>query len=69
MLIPSREIIKKYGISYQTLNYYTNIGFLDVKRRKGNERLYNEREVRSKLKRITKLKNQGYPLRLISKML
>jgi DNA-binding transcriptional MerR regulator len=69
MMISSQKIIKKYGISYQTLNYYTNLGLLTVRERKGNGRLYSEQEVERNLRRIAELKNQGYPLRLICKML
>lgn len=68
-MISPREIMKKYNISYQTLNYYTNLGLLKVRKRKGNGRLYNEEEMEKKLKKITKLKDKGYPLRLICKML
>jgi len=64
-LISPIEISKKYNISYQTINYYTNLGLLKVRRREGNNRLYNNREVRSGLDRITKLKSQGYSLHLI----
>ncbi|MCX5695950.1 MAG: MerR family transcriptional regulator [Candidatus Omnitrophica bacterium] len=64
-LISPIEISKKYNISYQTINYYTNLGLLKVRRREGNNRLYNNREVRSGLSRITKLKSQGYSLHLI----
>lgn len=69
MMISPQEIVKRYNISYQTLNYYTNIGLLEVKRRRGNGRLYNEQELERDLERITELKDQGYPLRLIGKML
>jgi DNA-binding transcriptional MerR regulator len=68
-LISSQEIVKKYKISYQTLNYYTTIGLLEVRKRKGNGRFYTEQEVENNLKRIAELKDQGYPLRLIGKML
>ena len=64
-LISPADINKKYNISYQTVNYYTNLGLLTVRRREGNNRLYNASEVTSCLKRINKLKNQGYSLRLI----
>lgn len=69
MLISSKEIVKKYNISYQTLNYYTNIGLLEVRKRKGNGRLYVEDEVERKLQKIEELKDQGYPLRLICRMI
>jgi DNA-binding transcriptional MerR regulator len=45
------------------------MGFFNVVRRKGNKRLYSEDEIRLQLPRITKLINEGYPLRLIRKML
>lgn len=64
-LISPAEISKKYNISYQTVNYYTNLGLLMVKRRDGNNRLFNARQVFACLKRINKLKSQGYSLRLI----
>jgi len=64
-LISPAGISKKYNISYQTVNYYTNLGLLVVKRRDGNNRLYNGREVIACLKQINKLKSQGYSLRLI----
>jgi len=64
-LISPIEISKKFNISYQTINYYTNLGLLKVRRRDGNNRLYNSREVRSGLNRIMKLKSQGYSLHLI----
>ncbi len=69
MLISSQEIVEKHNISYQTLNYYTGLGFLVVRKRRGNGRLYNQGEVEKNLKRIAELKDQGYPLRLICKML
>ncbi len=69
ILISSKEIVKKYNLSYQTVNYYTSIGLLSIKKRKGNVRLYNKEEVKRNLKRIMELKDQGYPLRLICKML
>ena len=57
LLISPAEISKKYNISYQTVNYYTNLGLLTVKRRDGNNRLYNSREVSTGLSKITKLKS------------
>lgn len=68
LLISSQEIVKRYDISYQTLNYYTSIGLLVVRKRKGNSRFYQEQEIEQRLERIEKLKDQGYPLRLICKM-
>jgi len=63
--ISAVEIVKKYGLSYQTVNYYTNLGFLKVAESQGNKRLYDQREVERCLDRIRELKRNGYPLRLI----
>lgn len=68
-LISAKEIALKYDISYPTINHYTNLGFLSVVKRKGNRRLYEEKEVLATLQKISQLKDEGYPLRLIHKML
>ncbi len=68
-MISSYQISKRYNMSYQTINYYTNLGLLVVKKRKGNGRLYENKDVKERLLRITSLKDKGYPLRLIQKML
>ena len=68
-LILSRDIEKKFNIPYYTITHYTNMGFLTVVSRKGNRRLYDENEVRTKLEQIGKLVEEGYPLRLIRKKL
>jgi DNA-binding transcriptional MerR regulator len=68
-LLTSFEVIKKYRISYQTLNYYTNLGLLVSCGRRGNKRLYDERKLRKRLRKIQSLKNDGYTLRLIRKIL
>ena len=67
--ISAKEVVDKYGISYSSLNYYTNLGLFDVKKRSGNARLYDIEEVRAKRKKINELANMGYPLRIIRKML
>lgn len=66
-LISAKEVAKKYGITYQTLNYYTNLGLLEVVGKKGNARLYNETMIKEKLAEISHLIKEGYPLRLIRK--
>lgn len=68
-LISTKEAIKRFDISYQTLNYYTNLGFFNIIERRGNKRMYDASEIEKKIKDITQLKNQGYPLRLIVKKL
>lgn len=64
-MIGPAEIIKKHGISYQTLNYYTNLGLLRAAHKKGNKRYYDEKKLSVALKKINILKNKGYTLRLI----
>jgi len=68
-LISAKEIASRFDISYPTINHYTNLGFISVVKRKGNKRLYVEEEVLATLKRISQLKDDGYPLSLIRRML
>jgi len=68
-LISAKEIIKKYHLTYQTINYYTNLGLLEVVGKKGNTRLYNGAMVKERLTEISHLMKEGYPLRLIRKKL
>ncbi len=68
-VIFSKDIVKKYNIPYSTVTHYTNLGFLNVVGRKGNKRLYDENEVSEQIAKISKLINEGYPLRLIRKVL
>ena len=68
-LISAKKIQAEYKISLSTINYYTNIGMLPVASRRGNVRLYDPEEVRTRMNQIHKLKNDGYPLRLIQKIL
>ena len=68
-LIFAKEISLRFNIPYSTVNLYTNLGFLNVVKRKGNKRLYDEQEVVKQLNTILKLSNEGYPLRLIRKKL
>jgi DNA-binding transcriptional MerR regulator len=67
--ISAKDIARKYGVTYPTLNHYTNLGFFNIVSKRGNKRFYQESEVRQKLGLIAKLKNDGYPLRLIRKKL
>jgi DNA-binding transcriptional MerR regulator len=68
-LISPTEISKIHSISYQTVNYYTNLGLLMVKKRNANNRLYDSSQVRTCLKKVTNLKSKGYSLRLICDLL
>ena len=64
-----QEISKTSSISYQTLNYYTSLGLLTPQKRQGNKRLYIITEVKERLAKIARFKNEGYPLRVISNIL
>lgn len=68
-LISAKEISEKFSIPYPTINHYTNLGFFSVVKRKGNVRLYREEEVKRRLDKISRWKDEGYPLRLILKLL
>ena len=68
-LISAKDIIKKYQITYQTVNHYTNFGLLHVVTKKGNVRFYDGSRIKERLIKIGRLVGEGYPLRLISKML
>ncbi|MBI3011179.1 MAG: MerR family transcriptional regulator [Candidatus Omnitrophica bacterium] len=68
-LITAHEVVQRHRLSYQTLNYYTNLGLLRVAKRNGNERLYKKRDVQRQLAAVGRLKDEGYPLRLISQVL
>ena len=68
-MITAHQIVQRYGLSYQTLNYYTNFGLLRVAKRNGNERLYHAWDVQRSIQAIGRLKDEGYPLRLISQQM
>lgn len=59
------EITKKFDISYQTANYYVNLGFFNVVGTKGNKRIFDEKEIAVKIQKIKTMRAKGYPLRLI----
>ena len=65
--ITAKDISKKYKVAYPTINHYTDLGFLSIVKREGNRRLYSDRQVRTRLTLISKMMNEGYPLRLIRK--
>ena len=68
-LIAARTIMDRYNISYQTVNHYTDFGLLPVSAKKGNARFYNKIVVDERMKKIKKLREEGYSLRLIRKKL
>ena len=68
-LISAQDIAKRFNLPYSTVNHYTNLGFISVIKRKGNQRFYEEEKVKSRLKKVFRLKDDGYPLGLIFKMI
>lgn len=66
-VISAKEIVARFNIPYYTLNYYTVMGLLPVRDKKGYKRVYDEEEVRQRLETIRSLSSQGYPLNLIRK--
>ena len=68
-MISVKEIMHEFGISYQTVNHYTDFGLLSVALKKGNTRFYNKNSIRTRMKEIRKLVAEGYSLRLIRKKL
>ena len=67
--ISAAEIVKKYNVTYQAVNHYTNLGLLEVVTRDGNARMYAKAKVKGRLAKISQLVSEGYSLRLIRKKL
>jgi DNA-binding transcriptional MerR regulator len=68
-LISAKDIIAKYHLTYQTINYYTDFGLLSMVCKKGNVRYYDGMQVKQRLTKITRLSREGYSLRLIRRKL
>jgi len=68
-MLTLQEISKDINVSYQTLNYYTTLGLLHPFKRSGNKRLYDAKMVKKRLTAINRLKNEGYPLKIIANVL
>ncbi|MGD9014623.1 MAG: MerR family transcriptional regulator [Candidatus Omnitrophota bacterium] len=67
--ISAKEIVKKYHLSYQKVNRYTDAGLLRVVFKRGNTRLFNRQQLHKRLKQISTLSREGYSFRLIRKKL
>jgi DNA-binding transcriptional MerR regulator len=67
--ITVKEIAAKSGLSYQTINRYSDAGLLNVAFKESNIRFYERRQVEKRLKRILALTREGYSLMLIRKKL
>jgi len=51
-LISAQEVSKKFNISYQLVNYYTNIGLFSVSAIRGNRRFYDADQAIEVFKKI-----------------
>ena len=65
--ISIKEISKKFNTTSYTINHYTNLGLLKVVAKSKNKRLYDEADVTYRLKMVSDLIAEGYPLQLIAK--
>jgi DNA-binding transcriptional MerR regulator len=65
----AKEIAKKYVLSYQVINRYTDVGLLPPVFKKGNKRFYSRKLVEKRMKEVLSLIRQGYPLFVIRKKL
>ena len=68
-LLSAVQLVRRFKISYQTLNHYTNLGLLNNASRQGLRRFYRAADVKKRLRKIKALQNDGYTLRLISELL
>ncbi|MFQ5680824.1 MAG: MerR family transcriptional regulator [Candidatus Omnitrophota bacterium] len=66
-IISAKDIVKRFGISYHTVNYYTAIGLLSIVGKSGNQRVYDGKDVRRRMVKISHLIKEGYSLHLIRK--
>lgn len=57
------------GISKATMNYYTDLGLFQVAERVGKKRLYHKDDILNQYGKIKKLKEEGYPLNIITQKL
>lgn len=58
MIMTTKEVEKRLGISRQTLIYYENEGFISPQRNQNNYRNYDEQDS-IKLKTVLELRNMG----------
>lgn len=68
-MLSVKDIMKRYHVSYQTVNHYTDFGLLPVSIKRGNVRFYDRRILEKRMDKIIKLIEEGYSLRLIRKKL
>lgn len=68
-LITSAQLAHTAGLTLSTIHYYTTLGFLHVRQRAGNKRLYDMQDAAAALEEIRRLRQQGYSLTMIRERL
>lgn len=70
-VVSAQDISSTFNISVSLINFYTNLGLLEVFDRKGrgNKRYYHLPAVEHRLQIIGEMKRRGFPLRLIQESL
>ena len=59
------ELARIVDVSKATVNYYTNIGLIEVKEIKRNRRLYDLDDVKKRINRVREMMKVGYTIKLI----
>ncbi|MBI4431433.1 MAG: MerR family transcriptional regulator [Candidatus Omnitrophica bacterium] len=70
-VVSAQEVASSFKITVSLINFYTNLGLLEVFDRKGrgNKRYYLLPAVEHRLQIINEMKRRGFPLRLIQESL
>lgn len=68
-LITVDEVAKLFDLSVASVNYYTNIGLINVLEKKKNRRLYDKEDVSRRISKARAMMNMGYTIRLIQREL
>ena len=68
-LISAKEMAEASRLSYAAINNYTDMGLLEVVAKQKRVRMYDRGKSLERLGVISKLLNEGYTLRVITKLL
>lgn len=70
-IVTAKEISDSFRISLSLINFYTNLGLLEIYDRegRGNKRFYLFSAVDHRLQVIREMKRRGFPLKLIQESL
>jgi len=64
-MVNVEELAKLLEVSKATINYYTNIGLIEVKEIRRNRRLYDLAEVKKRVEKVREMMKMGYTIKLI----